>query len=168
MTAAIPPILVTPLAGWLSDTFTAKVPAVIGFTLTIPTLLLLRIPTGSGAADTYQEILICTFVTLMSTDLTINELTWRFRIEFCTDAVSFRDLTHLEGRRESTASSSLRPLQCRIFERVSRRSVMGRVPRQGKRMGRVGDVSHGGGGSWNPTSFNMDGGSVEMEERVKR
>jgi hypothetical protein len=103
----------------------------------------------------------------MSNDLTIQELTWRFCIEFCDDALPFRDLTHLEGRGQPTTSSSLCPLQCGFFEWISRRSLMGWVSRQGKRMGCPGDFSHGSGGSWNPTSFNMDRRSVEMEERVK-
>lgn len=69
LAVAIPPLLFTPIAGWMADVFTPKLPAMIGLTFIVPPLLLLRLPYGVGSPNTPQEVLICSLVTLMSSDL---------------------------------------------------------------------------------------------------
>jgi MFS family permease len=63
---AVPPFFITPISGWMSDTYSPKLPALIGMVLAIPFLILLRLPTGTGEANTSQAVLICALLTLLS------------------------------------------------------------------------------------------------------
>ena len=63
---AIPPFFITPISGWMSDTFTPKLPALIGMILATVFLTLLRLPTGTGDTNVPQAVLICTLLTLLS------------------------------------------------------------------------------------------------------
>ena len=65
MTITIPPFFITPLSGWLSDRFGPKLPITIGLILTIPFLILLRLPTGFGITDIRQSISIGVILTLL-------------------------------------------------------------------------------------------------------
>lgn len=66
LAVAIPPFFIAPFSGWLSDTYTPKLPALIGMVAVIPFLLLLRLPTGTGVNDPLQEVFICMSVALLS------------------------------------------------------------------------------------------------------
>lgn len=81
MAVTLPPFMINPLSGWLSDKFGPKIPVSGGLILTIPFLLLLRIPTGHGTTDAGQEVLICAILALLSTSLSY-VLTTRCRIKF--------------------------------------------------------------------------------------
>jgi hypothetical protein len=51
----------------MSDSYGPKFPAFLGMTLTIPCLLLLRLPDGNGQPKVSQEMLICLLLVLLST-----------------------------------------------------------------------------------------------------
>jgi MFS family permease len=63
---AVPPFFIAPISGWLSDTRGPKLPGVLGMTMVIPFLLLLRIPSGEGTPDASQVALLCILVVFVS------------------------------------------------------------------------------------------------------
>src|SRR4051794_9233440 len=63
---AVPPFFIASLSGWMSDRYGPKRPSLLGIGLTIPSLLLLRLPRGTGEHNPSQEIFLCVLLVLLS------------------------------------------------------------------------------------------------------
>lgn len=64
----IAPNLLSPLLGWVSDKYGAKYPTAIGFFLTLPGFILLRLVTHNSVS---QVVLLCGLLALIGTGLTL-------------------------------------------------------------------------------------------------
>jgi MFS family permease len=95
---AIPPFFITPISGWMSDTFTPKLPALIGMILATVFLNLLRVPTGTGETNAPQAVLICTLLTLLSIFPAIHVLILDVALSFVTTP-SISEISHISNER---------------------------------------------------------------------
>jgi MFS family permease len=69
MAIALPVFFISPVAGWLCDRSGPKVPAVGGLLLSMPFLVLLRIPHSSEEHQTSQVIILCAILAFLGATL---------------------------------------------------------------------------------------------------
>ena len=67
MAVALPVLFISPVAGWLCDRSGPKIPAVGGLLLSVPFIILLRIPHASDDNQTGQVAILCVILAFLGT-----------------------------------------------------------------------------------------------------